>query len=76
MIQKCKFQKSNDPPICVISFLELTFLDHSFYTNRWINMVLCTCTMCYFYYPLDHFPGSRGSFCWAVWGGVYGVGDP
>ena len=28
MIQKCKFQKRNDPPICVISFLELTFLDH------------------------------------------------
>ena len=30
MIQKCKFQKRNDPPICVISFLELTFLDHFF----------------------------------------------
>ena len=30
MIQKCKFQKRNDPPICVISFLELTSLDHFF----------------------------------------------
>ena len=30
MIQKCKFQKRNDPPICVISFLEFTFLDHFF----------------------------------------------
>ena len=27
MIQKCKFQKRNDPPICVFSFLELTFFD-------------------------------------------------
>ena len=54
MIQKCKFQKRNDPPICVISFLELTFLGHFFYTNWWINMVLCICTMCYYYYPLDH----------------------
>ena len=52
MIQKCKFQKRNDPPFCVISFLELTFL--FFYTNWWINMVLCICTMCYCYYPLDH----------------------
>ena len=31
MIQKCKFR--NDPPICVISFLELTFLDHFFCTK-------------------------------------------
>ena len=81
MIQKCKFQKRNDPPICVISFLELTFLDHFFYTNWWINMVLCTCTMCYCYYPLDHHVST-----WMVReivdhfarqrGGIYGVGDP
>ena len=25
-----------------------------FCTNWWISMVLCTCTMCYYYYPLDH----------------------
>ena len=30
MIQKCKFQQRNDPPICVISFLELRFLDPFF----------------------------------------------
>ena len=54
MIQKCKFPKRNDPPSCVISFLEFTFLDHSFNTIWWINMVLWTCTMCGCYYPLDH----------------------
>ena len=26
MIQKCKFPKKKDPPICVISFLELTWM--------------------------------------------------
>ena len=47
-------QKSNDVAIGVISFLELTFFDHFCYTNWWIDMVLCTCTICYYYYPLDH----------------------
>ena len=36
-------------------FWNLHFWIIFFYTNWWINMVLCiTCTMCYGYYSLDH----------------------
>ena len=46
MIQKCKFQKRNDPPVCVISFLEFTFLDLFFKTqigDQYVNMVHYVC---------------------------------
>ena len=54
MIQKCKFQTRNDPPILCHFFFGTYIFGSFFYTNWWINMVLCTCTMCYYYYPLDH----------------------
>ena len=45
-------------------------------------MVLCTCTMCYCYYPLDHHVSAWmireivDHFARQWGGGIYGVGDP
>ena len=45
-------------------------------------MVLCTCTVCYYYYPLDHQVSASmvreivDHFARQWGGGIYGVGDP
>ena len=82
MIPKCKFQKRNDPPICVISFLELTFLDHFFTQiggSIWcFVLALCvTITTRWIITCLHEWCGKS----WIILlgrggGGIYGVVDP
>ena len=68
MIQKCKFQKRNDPPICVISFLELTFwiiflhklVDQ--YGALYLHYVLLLLPVGSSRVCMDG-PGNHGSFC-------------
>ena len=91
MIQKCKSQKRNDPPICVISFLGLKFLDHLITQiggSIWcFVLALCvTVTTRWIIFLDDELVDHV--FAWMVreivdhfarrWGGgrVYGVGDP
>ena len=81
MIQKCKFQKRNDPPISVTSFLELTFLDHFFTQiggSIWcFVLALCvTVTTLWIIKCLHGWSTKSWIILLGSGGGIYGEGDP